>query len=143
MIKGVDYIGVAVAFYCHDGQGNYLFHKRSNQCRDEHGRWDCGGGGVKFGEKLLETVQREINEEYGTTPLQIEYLGMDEVFREHEGQKTHWIDFKYRVLVDREKVINNEPHKHDELGWYRLDNLPTPLHSQVLHEITIYKDKLI
>lgn len=142
MIKGVDYIGVAVAFYCHDGKGNYLFHKRSNQCRDEHGRWDCGGGGVKFGERLLDTVRREISEEFGVDSILVEYLGVDEVFRENEGKMTHWMDFKYRVLVDREKVINNEPHKHDELGWYILDALPSPLHSQVLHEITIYKDKL-
>lgn len=142
MIKGIDYIGVAVAFYCHDGKGNYLFHKRSKECRDEHGAWDCGGGGLKFGEKLLDAVAREIGEEFGTIPKEIEFMGSDEVFREHEGQKTHWLDFKYRVLVDRNTVINNEPHKHEELGWYKLDNLPSPLHSQILHEINTYRTLL-
>lgn len=142
MVKGIDYVGVAVAFYCHDGNGNYLFHKRSALCRDEHGRWDCGGGGLNVGERLLEAVTREVSEEFGTNPIEIEYMGMDEVFREHEGKQTHWIDFKYRVLVDRDRVVNSEPHKHDELGWYTLDNLPSPLHSQILHEIATYRDIL-
>ena len=29
---GVDYIGVTVVFYCHDGKGNFLMHKRSKNC---------------------------------------------------------------------------------------------------------------
>lgn len=142
MVKGIDYTGVGIAFYCHDGNGNYVFHKRSDQCRDEHGCWDCGGGGLKFGEKLLDAVEREVSEEFGTKPRNIQYMGMDEVFREHAGQPTHWVTFKYRVLVNREEVVNNEPNKHVELGWFKLDSLPSPLHSQILHEITMYKDFL-
>ncbi len=45
MEKGIDYIGVASVFYCSDGKDNILLHKRSRNCRDEIGRWDCGGGG--------------------------------------------------------------------------------------------------
>lgn len=131
MQKGTDYTGICVTFYCHDGEGNYLFHKRSDKCRDEHGCWDCGGGGLKFNELLLEGVKREVVEEYGTEPLEITFLGYDEVFREHEKNPTHWISFRYKVLLDREKVVNNEPEKHDELQWYKIDSLPEPLHSQV------------
>lgn len=50
MRQGFDYIGVTTVFYCHDGKGNLLLHKRSQTCRDEKGRWDCGGGALKFGE---------------------------------------------------------------------------------------------
>ena len=142
MIKGIDYTGITITFYCHDGNGNYLFHKRSDKCRDEHGRWDCGGGGLKFNEKLLDGVTREVGEEFGTTPLDIEFLGCDEVFREHEGKSTHWLAFRYRVLLDRDKVVNNEPDKHEELGWFTVNNLPEPLHSQIPTELEIYKDKL-
>lgn len=143
MIKGIDYTGVNVTFYCHDGQGNYLFHKRSNKCRDEQGRWHCGGGGLHFNEKLTDTLNREIEEEYGTIPLEIEFLGIDEVFREHEGKPTHWIAFQYKVLLDRSKVINNEPEKHEDLTWYKLDALPSPLHSQISKELERYKKVLI
>lgn len=142
MRKGFDYIGVCVTFYCHDGEGNYLFHKRSEKCRDEHGRWDCGGGGLKFGESLLEGVKREIAEEYGVEPLEIEQIGVSDVFREIAGEQTHWIALRYKVLVDRTQVVNNEPEMHEELGWFTINNLPTPLHSQIPDELELYKDKL-
>lgn len=142
MRKGVDYIGICVTFYCHDGKGNYLFHKRSEKCRDEHGRWDCGGGGLKFGERLLEGVKREVVEEYAAEPVEIEFLGVSDVFRKIGNESTHWIAFRYKVLVDREKVINNEPDMHEELGWFRLDSLPSPLHSQIPFELQEFKDKL-
>ncbi|MEI7709419.1 MAG: hypothetical protein WCI76_01755 [bacterium] len=75
MQKGVDYIAVGVSYFCHDGKGNYLMNKRSKNCRDEHGTWDLGGGGL-------------------------------------------------------------------EIGWFRLDKLPAPLHSQIQKQIDLYKDKL-
>lgn len=142
MQKGVDYTGITVSFYCHDGEGNYLFHKRSEKCRDEHGKWDCGGGGLKFNERLQDGVKREVQEEFGTTPQKIEFLGYSEGFREHEGKPTHWISFRYRVLVNRNEVINNEPEKHSELKWCTLDNVPSPLHSQIPASLEEYKHLL-
>ena len=64
------------------------------------------------------------------------------MFREHEGVSTHWIAFRYKVLVDRDKVINNEPEKHSELLWTTIDKIPSLMHSQVGPEIEVYKDKL-
>lgn len=142
MIKGIDYVGVTVNFFCHDGQGNYVMHKRGKACRDEHDCWDFGGGGLKHGESLEEAMIREITEEYGTAPLTYEFLGYDEIFREHEGVPTHWLGFRYRVELDRTKVINAEPNKHDEIAWLTIDSLPTTLHSQVNKSIEKYKDQL-
>ena len=129
MIKGIDFTGVTVSFRCHDGSGNYVLVKRGQNCRDEQGRWDFGGGGLKFGESLENCLLREIAEEYGTVPVLFEFMGHKELHRAHEGRSTHWIQFRYRVLLDRSKVVNNEPDKHDELGWFALKNLPVPLHS--------------
>ena len=56
MKPGIDYIGVSTPFYCHDGQGNFLFHKRSQKCRDEQGRWDTGSGKLEFGLTVEENV---------------------------------------------------------------------------------------
>ena len=143
MKKGIDYTGIAVSFSCHDGKGNYLFHKRGIGCRDEHGRWDCGGGGLKFNETLIEALYREVQEEYGTKPLASEFLGHDEVFREYEGKPTHWITFRYKVHLNREKVLNNEPDKLESLLWTTLDQMPYPLHSQLPVVLEKYKDKLV
>ena len=142
MEKGIDYTGIAVSFYCHDGKGNFVTHRRTQNCRDEWGRWDFGGGGLKFNEKLEDGVIREVEEEYGTKPIQIEFMGTDEVFRTHEGKNTHWISFRYKVLVDRDSVKNNEPEKHDALMWVTLDNLPSPLHSQSAASLEKYKNIL-
>lgn len=129
MQKGIDYIGITVSFRCHDGQGNYVMVRRGQNCRDERGCWDFGGGGLKFGETIEECLLREIQEEYGTKPESYEFIGHKELHRTHEGLPTHWLQFQYRVLLDRKKVVNNEPDNHDELGWFTLDNLPSPQHS--------------
>lgn len=142
MKKGFDYTGITVSFFCHDGEGKYVLHRRNQNCRDEHGRWDFGSGGLKFGETLEQCLLREVAEEYGVKPIRYEFMGHDEIFREHDGKQTHWIAFRYLVLVEREKVINGEPHKHDELSWFSLDALPEPLHSQVPYALEKYKDKL-
>lgn len=143
MEKGVDYTGVTVVFLCHDGQGNYVFSKRGKNCRDEQGRWDPGGGALEFGEKVEERLKQEIKEEYGADVLQYEEIGFLDVHRVKEEQLTHWIALLYLVLVDHEQVKNGEPHKFDEVGWFRLDNLPTPMHSQFAAVIEKYKDKLV
>ena len=67
--RGVDQIGVTVNFLVHDGNGRILLQKRSQQCRDEQGRWDIGGGAVEFGESLDDAVLRELREELNVTPL--------------------------------------------------------------------------
>lgn len=142
MKKGEDYTGVTVVYFCHDGRGNFLMNKRSVNCRDEHGCWDQGGGSVEFGDTIEETIKREVTEEYCTRVLGCEFLGYRDVHREHNGKKTHWIALDFKVLVDREGVRNGEPHKFDELGWFTLDSLPAPLHSQTPLFLELYKEKL-
>tara|TARA_B100000378_G_C18032276_1_gene407887 strand:- start:1044 stop:1535 length:492 start_codon:yes stop_codon:yes gene_type:complete len=129
MRKGLDYTGITCVFLCHDGQGNILFSKRSKNCRDEWGTWDIGAGSMRFGETIRETLIREIREEYCVQPTDILPFGMREVFREHEGEKTHWLAFDHVVQVDRDQVAIGEPDKVDELMWTTIDNLPEPMHS--------------
>lgn len=142
MKRGEDYTGISVVFLCHDGKGNILLNKRSTNCRDEHGTWDPGAGAVDFGDSLEETLKKEIREEYCTDVLGYDFMGFREVSREHEGRKTHWIAFDFKVLVDRAKVAIGEPHKCDELRWVTLDTFPAPLHSQFPHFLEKYKDIL-
>lgn len=142
MKKGIDYIGVTVSYMCHDGQGNFLLNKRSANCRDEHGRWDFGGGGLEFGQTIEECLKQEIMEEYCTEIVSKEFLGYLDLFREMNGEKTHWLSLEFLVEVDREKVKNGEPHKFDEIGWFKLDNLPTPAHSTQPILLEKFKERL-
>jgi 8-oxo-dGTP diphosphatase len=142
MQKGVDYIGVTISYMCHDGKGNFLLNKRSINCRDEHGCWDFGGGSLDFGDTIEGTLKKELMEEYCVEPMHYEFLGYLDLFREISGMKTHWVSLEFLVEVDREKVKNGEPHKFEEIGWFRLDNLPTPAHSTQKMLIEKFKDKL-
>jgi len=143
MKKGVDYPGVSIVYFCHDGDGNYLFNKRGEGCRDENGRWDSGSGGLDLGDTVEDTLRKEIKEEYCTDVLEHEFLGYHDVFREQNGVTTHWLAIVFRALVDKKTAANGEPHKFDEIGWFRLDNLPSPLHSQLMPAIKLFGDKLV
>jgi len=141
--KGVDHIGVAVVYFCHDGKGKFVMAKRSQNARDEQGRWDIGGGGVEHGEPVLETLKKEINEEYCADILSHEFLGYRDVHREANGQKSHWIALDFKVQVDPSQVRLGEPHKFDDIGWFSLENCPENIHSQLGEFFRKYREKLI
>ena len=126
---GEDYVGISTPFYCNDGKGNFLLHKRSKNCRDEQGKWDPGGGKLEFGLTPEKNVLKEIKEEYGCGGKIQKSLPPHTIIRTNNGKKTHWIIFPFFVKVDKNKVIVGEPNKMDEIGWYKLNKLPKPLHS--------------
>ena len=140
--KGIDHVGVSVVYVCHDGEGNYVFSKRGAAARDENGRWDCGGGGLEVHDTVEGTLRKEIAEDYCTKVISYEFLGYRDVHREHGGEKTHWVALDFKVLVNRETVQNGEPHKFDEIGWFRLSDLPQLLHSQLPTFFNQYADRL-
>lgn len=143
MKKGIDYIGVSVVFFCHDRQGRFIMQKRSSNCKDENGRWDIGAGAIEHGERILDALSREIKEEYKTTKLHdVNFLGMREVHRVKDGKPDHWIGLDYKVLVNPEDVGNGEPEKIDEVRWFTLNKLPSPVHSQLPYFLEKYRDVL-
>lgn len=142
--RGIDFIGVGVVFFCHDGNGKFVMAKRGENAKDEQGRWDIGGGGVKHGELLEEALRREVLEEYGVNIEKIDFLGFRQVRRVHNGEKTHWMAFDFKCLVDPKKVRLCEPHKFTDLQWFTFASLPKEheRHSQMGVFIENYKDKL-
>jgi 8-oxo-dGTP diphosphatase len=135
--RGVDFVGVTCSFMCHDGKGKFLMHKRSKNCRDEQGAWDCGAGALEHGESVDEAVKREIKEEYGADVSKLQSTGYRDVHRKlADGTPTHWICLMHAAQVDPKQAKNNEPFKIDEIGWFTLDALPEPLHSQVLNGLS-------
>jgi 8-oxo-dGTP diphosphatase len=137
--KGVDFIGVTCVFYCHDGKGNVLMHKRSKNCRDEIGRWDTGSGSMEFGETPEQCVTREIQEEYCVKPKKIQLCGVRNVLRMNGETKTHWIAFLFLAHVDPKRVAIGESEKMEELSWFSLKKLPKPLHSAFRDQLKIIR----
>lgn len=129
--KGISFPGVTTVFFCHDGKGRVLLARRSANARDEHGHWDPGAGGLKHGQSVIDNLKRELMEEYGVKPKKIDFIGYMDAFRKNvEGLDTHWLAMYFAVLVDPKKVQLKEPDILDKLGWFSLDNLPSPMHSQ-------------
>ncbi|HVE80780.1 MAG TPA: NUDIX domain-containing protein [Candidatus Dormibacteraeota bacterium] len=129
--SGIEYIGVTCVFICHDGKGKILLHKRSQNCRDERGRWDSGAGELEYGEDFELAVEREILEEYGCQAENIRQLGVHNVIRNEEEGLTHWVAVVFSAQVDPAEVKIGEPHKMDEIGWFSPKDPPSPLHSQL------------
>ncbi len=143
MKKGIDFIGVCVVYFCHDGVGNFVMALRNGNARDENHRFDIGGGGVEFGDTVSGTLKKEIREEYSADVLEAEFLGFRDVHRTHEGKKTHWVALDFKVLVDPKQVKNGEPHIFDEVRWFRLGALPENIHSQFPIFLDKYRAKLV
>lgn len=139
---GTEFTGVTIVFICHDGTGNFLLAKRSAGARDEQGRWEISGGGLKFGERVEDALVREVREEFCTIIKSQEFLGYRDLLRTHNGRPTHWVTLDFLVEVDREKVAIGEPHKCDEIRWVKFGEWPEPLHSAFLKTIESHKDKL-
>lgn len=142
MLKGQDYTGVSVVYFCHDGQGNVVLAKRSTKARDEQGRWDIGGGGLEFNDTVEDTLRKEIREEYDADVLNYKFLGFRDVHRIHNDKPTHWIALDFKVLVDRLQVKNHEPEKFEEVKWFPITALPQPLHSQLPTFFDKYRTRL-
>lgn len=140
MKAGIDHVGVTTAFYCNDGNGNFLLHKRSNSCRDERGKWDFGGGKLEFGETLEESALREAEEEYGVRGEIQEQLPAHSAFVEQDGVKTHWVVVTFLIKMDIRKARIMEPEKATALGIFTLDNLPEPLHVTASADLSRYKE---
>lgn len=143
MKKGFDYIGVSAITICHDGAGKYLMSLRGPECRDEQGTWEpAGGGGVERAESIEDTVRREVFEECGAIATDIEYMGFREVFREIDGEKSHFIAFDFKAKIDPSHVHITEPDKCLEQRWCTIDEIPTPQHSEFPIFLEKYKDRL-
>ncbi len=95
-----------------------------------------------MGDTIIETLKREIKEEYGTEVLSYEFLGFQDIFRTQETARTHWVALNFLVRVDPQTAHNAEPHKFDDVGWFRLDAFPEPLHSQFPGFLELYQDKI-
>lgn len=137
---GFDYTGVTTPFYCHDGKGNLLMHKRTKECRDEHNRWDTGSGKLEIQHSLEKNVLQEILEEYGCKGKIQEQLPAHDIFRKQKGKMTHWIAVPFFVKVNPKDVKIGEPHKMSKIGWFPINKLPKPLHTGFEYTFNRYKN---
>ncbi len=134
---GIDYIGVSTPFICTDGEGKFLLQQRGPACKDGIGIWSFGSGKLEHGEEIESGVLREVYEEYSCRGVILERLPVTNLIWDTDGVKNHWVANPFIILIDAVDVSPKEKGKISQWGWYRLTDLPSPLHFGV----TTYLDK--
>lgn len=141
MKKGVDYIGVGVGAMIFDDQGRLFLTKRGPACRNEIGHWEIPGGGLEFGEKMIDGIKREMMEELAIEIEIIEQLPATDHIIPHENQ--HWVPTTFIAkIIDGQIPVIKEKEKCDEIGFFHLDNLPQPLSIVTRLDLEYYNNRI-
>jgi ADP-ribose pyrophosphatase YjhB (NUDIX family) len=114
-----------------NSRGELLLTRRSKAVR-EPGKWVLPGGHVDPGEDWDTASRREVSEETGLKVTSHELMGLysdPEVTVTAEtlagGFRGQFVVVVYRVTGFTGEVNPND--EVDDWGWFRLDNLPSPL----------------
>ncbi len=136
--RGVDYIGVSVGAFILNDRGELFLSKRSQLARNERGCWEALGGAVEFGERREDAIKRETKEELGVDIEIIEVLQVaDEILDKY---RQHWLATTFIVKIKKGQTPKiMEPEKCDGIGWFPLDNLPSPISYITSLDLAAYK----
>jgi mutator protein MutT len=125
MQPGIDYIGVGVGGIIVDDEGRLFLARRGPQAANERGLWEFPGGSVEFGERCVDALRREIQEEYGVEIEVGSLLDVTDHLLPEEGQ--HWLSPSYVCRIVSGDPTIREPDRCSEIGWFTLDELPEDL----------------
>lgn len=123
--KGKDYIGVGVGAIIINDKGELFLAKRGPKAKNERGTWEFPGGGIEFGEIMVDCIKREIFEEYG---IKIELTDQLEAI-DHliPDEKQHWVAITFIAKIVKGTPKIQEIEKCDQIGWFEINKLPKPL----------------
>lgn len=114
----LEHLGVAIVVL-NSESNKVLLGERLNSYKSDW--FGLPGGRLELREKLMDCVQRELNEEVGITPNTIEYVG---VVRKLQNNSYNFIHFGLVAKSFTGKVQNLEPHKCKGWKWVSIENLP-------------------
>src|SRR6266567_1926333 len=119
---GKTHIGVGGGVLILNDKNEFLMMRRGAQAKNEIGWWCKPGGALDFGESAIKAMKREIKEEIDVEIDIWGYLPHTDHVIKNEGQ--HWVAFNYCATIKKGEPRIMEPHKHDRLEWFAMDNLP-------------------
>jgi len=140
LVKGKDYIGVGVGAIIFNDEGRVFLNKRGKNSRNESGKWEFPGGGVRFGERLADALKREIREEFDIEIELLEQLITEDHIIEDEGQ--HWVSptFIAKHISGVPKIM--EPDKCEAFKWIELSEIGGEILTIITQaDYESYKDK--
>ena len=134
--SGRDCIGVGGGVLIFNKKKETLLIKRGKNQKNETGFWQKPGGEVNYGEKVINCMIREVEEE---TSIKINIWGYlphtDHIIKK---DKQHWVAINYLGNIKSGRARVMEPHKHDDVRWFALDKLPKKLNPTTKESIKNY-----
>lgn len=138
---GKDCIGVGVGALILNDKNEVLLALRSQQAKNEKGKWEIPGGAVEFGETLEAALHREVFEEFGVTISIIKRFNVVDHILPDEQQ--HWVAQTFLCRIVSGEPKNCEPEKCDGLGWFTVQAAEQlPLSVVTKDDISILKKEL-
>ncbi len=110
-----------------------LIIQRSNYCGVGENEWEFAGGGLKFGEDLLDGLSREVMEEVGLT-VRIDKL-LYAVSRLVDPYR-QIVGLTYLCYAETDRVILSEEHKN--FLWATREQLEVFLNKPILDDLAFY-----
>jgi 8-oxo-dGTP diphosphatase len=129
-MEGVVRVGLGVLIV-EDGRVLMLKRKGSHG----EGTWSLPGGHLEMGESFSDCARREMMEELG---VEIEPSSVVSVSNDIMYGK-HYITIGVKATVLSGEIVNKEPHKCDEIQWFPLGSLPSPLFIASRNALDMYK----
>jgi ADP-ribose pyrophosphatase YjhB (NUDIX family) len=120
---GVDFPGVGAGLVIQRNDGKVLLCRRLKA--PEAGFWNIVGGKVDHMESSADAARREAEEETGLLIHAVEFLCHAEERIPADNQ--HWLSMIHFTRAFSGEPRLTEPDKLSELGWFDLDQLPSPL----------------
>ncbi|CAN5177497.1 NUDIX domain-containing protein [soil metagenome] len=108
------------------------------------GQWNFPGGLFEENETLAAAAAREAQEEVGvaiaTADLHLVHVMHS---RKNEKHTKEIFGFYFLATQWNGEAINNEPHRHSEIGWFDLNNLPENITAHAMQAITSLQNKVL
>ncbi len=101
------------------------------QHRTDNGAWAIHGGGLEFGEDVIDGLERELREELHIKPINPQmfdvYSGEDLHVKYPNGDEVYVVCIVY-IVKEFEGELTPDLDEVSEVKWFDFDDLPENLH---------------
>lgn len=94
--------------------------------------WGFPAGFLEYGERPLDAVKREIEQETGLVVVKSKFLKF--IQSDEDPRSPGHLVFFYRITA-KGKIQNNDPDENQEIGWFKIAEPPVigwPTHKSML-----------
>ncbi|MCL5786688.1 MAG: NUDIX domain-containing protein [Candidatus Marsarchaeota archaeon] len=109
---------VWVGALLNNGHGKFLFLKRVKGSSWAGGQWQLPGGKMEWGESVMDTLNREINEETEGKIINPAFLGVYTMQINSNGSNFHAVMLVYKGNYSGKGI--NMSEDHDGYAWMSL-----------------------